>query len=878
MVRSKAPAKKQQKKGIDFKKIKRKLGRKLPPPNNATNTEIKSKAIILPEQSVAAEKSGVATSKKGLTLKELLQQTSHHNAKVRKDALYGIKDLFKNHPEELQSHKYAIIQKLRERISDDDKLVRDAFYQLFKIDIFPACKEDNQGPMVSLLMPYIFSAMANSVIDVRLMAFKFFHLVVENYSPTFSLDAEKILENYKDIIQKNHFYVQDKSKLKVALSGLAHCLSLLPCDESDTESQKKGPLQNETLLAYEQDAAKDCVSFAHVCGRLKEIVGVLINCFQDFIPLIHAPRGFDADSFDCIHHLLRSIGYAIKFSICRHMQRQTAWQPASEEVTLMILDQDIASILLKKLLGSFPLNPENNLYGKGDERYFRLNSVLTEIFLEVSEWSHLPTDLSNRFLEFIENTLLGKITRSIRLSKDIHEKTLLALFPFVPKLILRVDRDWRDNLLQAFTIAFSDCKPESELKLACISTVRDMIIPNGDILYPNASDRTVNNYQVAWVNKLPSLLNQLGDKHPVSTQVVLQLLLDLGRVGCLNTSPTCEDDIRNFFSLCQGEGDVPGGPFASLPREAQELALCFLYYFTTDKFSSPMMKAIVSCCLYPQLEPAVLYRIVEILDAAYRAGYIQITDHFSFLITLIARFKVVPEKLQSPIECNERETYCGTFKEVTKLVCSCLSEMGDSSLVLQIVEKVLLEQIILKPALDNGCAILRMICVLDSTPTRLSERSVTTLSEFLPGYMIDIVNCIPEDKENSYLYIQTCLYYLVPCYFLFNRSSKLTEQVLIRMRSMISENTKALESVQDRESGRNSLNIIQCIISVILLMHNDVKVRKIISSFKSEIDLILQNVITLQSSRSTSLTVEGKHMMKIAGERLRIASKSLLAE
>ncbi|XP_020877978.1 uncharacterized protein LOC9309321 [Arabidopsis lyrata subsp. lyrata] len=877
MVRSKAPAKKQQKKGIDFKKIKRKLGRKLPPPNNATNTEIKSKAIILPEQSVAAEKSGLATSKKGLTLKELLQQTRHHNAKVRKDALYGIKDLFKNHPEELQSHKYAIIQKLRERICDDDKLVRDAFYQLFKIDIFPACKEDNQGPMVSLLMPYIFSAMASSVIDVRLMAFKFFHLVVENYPPTFSLDAEKILENYKDIIQKNHFYVQDKSKLKVALSGLAHCLSLLPCDESDTESQKKGPLQNETLLAYEQDAAKDCVSFAHVCGRLKEIVGVLINCFQDFIPLIHAPRGFDADSFDCIHHLFRSIGIAIKFSIRRHMQRQTAWQPASEEVTLMILDQDIASILLKKLLGSFPLNPENNLYGKGDERYFILNSVLTEIFLEVSEWSHLPTDLSNRFLEFIENTLLGKITRSIRLSKDIHEKTLLALFPFVPKLILRVDRDWRDNLLQAFTIAFSDCKPESELKLACISTVRDMIIPNGDILFPNASDQTVNNYQVAWVNKLPSLLNQLGDKHPVSTQVVLQLLLDLRRVGCLNTSPTCEDDIRNFFSLCQGEGDVPGGPFASLPREAQELALCFLYYFTTDKFSSPMMKAIVSCCLYPQLEPAVLYRIVEIRHTAYRAGYIQITDHFSFLITLIARFKVVPEKLQSPIECNERETYCGTFKEVTKLVCSCLSEMGDSSLVLQIVEKVLLEQIILKPALDNGCAILRMICVLDSTPTRLSERSVTTLSEFLPGYMIDIVNCIPEDKENSYLYIQTCLYYLVPCYFLFNRSSKLTEQVLIRMRSMISENTNALELVQDRESGRNSLNLIQCIISVILLMHNDVKVRKIISSFKSEIDLILQNVITLQSSRSTSLTVEGKHMMKIAGERLRIASTSLLA-
>lgn len=198
-------------------------------------------------------------------------------------------------------------------------------------------------------------------------------------------------------------------------------------------------------------------------------------------------------------------------------------------------------------------------------------------------------------------------------------------------------------------------------------------------------------------------------------------------------------------------------------------------------------------------------------------------------------------------------------------------------------EMLFLVQIV-KPALNHGCAILRMICALDYKPTRLSESSVTTLSEFLPGYLIDIVNvstflsytllgrncfililglthlsalflqCIPEDKDNSYLYIQTCLYYLVPCYFLFDRSSKLMEQVLKRMRSMVSESTKALESVQDRETGRNSLNLIQCIVSVVLLMHNDVKLRKIILSSKSEIDLILQNVISLQVLLSTLLS------------------------
>ncbi|KAJ0266271.1 Ipi1_N domain-containing protein [Hirschfeldia incana] len=867
MVRSKAPGKKQQKKGIDFKKIKRKLGRKLPPPKNATNTEIKSQAIVLPEQSVGAEKSGLATSKKGLTLNELLKQTSHHNAKVRKNALHGIKDLLEHNPAELHSLKYAIIDKLRERLSDDDKSVRDTFYLLFDSKIFPSCAEDNQGPMVSLLMPYIFKAMAESSVDVRLMAFKFFHLVVKHYPPTFSLYADKILENYKDIIQKNHFYVQDRSKLNVALSGLAHCLSLLPCDESDSESQK----EKETLLAYEQDAAKESSRFAHVSGRLKEIVGVLISCFQDFIPLIHTPGGFDEKSFSCLHHILCSIGHAIKFSIRVHIQRQTMWLPAPEDDTLMLLDQNIAPILSKKLLGSFPLNPENNLSGKVDERYFILNSVLAEIFLEVSDWSHLHTDLCNRFLISRSNGQRKTIP------KPIHEKTLLALLPSVPKLILRMDSDWTENLLQAFTITFNDCKPESPLTLACISVVRNVIIPNGDIHYLSASDPTVNNYKSAWVNKLPSLLNQLGDKHPSSSQAVLKLLLDLGRVGCLNASPTFEEDIIKFFNPCsQGEGDVSGGAFARLPREAQDLALSFLYYFSINNFSSPLLESIVSCCLYPQLEPAVLYRIVEVVHNAYRDGYIQITDHLSFLISLIARFKVVPEKGQLAMECNEQETYRGTLKALTDRVRSYLSKMGDGSLVLQILEKVLFEQINLKPGLDNGCAILRIICTLDSKPTSLSESSITTLSEYLPGYLIDIVKCIPEDKENSSLYNQTCLYYLVPCYFLFERSSKLTEEVLKRMQSTVSENTKALESDQDRESGRNSLDLIQSVVSVVLLMHNDVKVRKIISSSKSEIDLILQSVISLQSSGSTSLTVEGKHMMKMAGERLKIASNSLL--
>jgi pre-rRNA-processing protein IPI1 len=73
-----------------------------------------------------------------------IEYQSHSRAKIlflSEDALMGIKDLFSKHLAELRLHKYAVVEKLRERIGDDDKVVRETLYQLFKSVIFPTCKE-----------------------------------------------------------------------------------------------------------------------------------------------------------------------------------------------------------------------------------------------------------------------------------------------------------------------------------------------------------------------------------------------------------------------------------------------------------------------------------------------------------------------------------------------------------------------------------------------------------------------------------------------------------------------------------------------------------------------------------------------------------------
>ena len=117
--------------GIDFRRVKSKVGKKLPKAQNETDMSFKSKSINLPGQSLTEDKTGLAVSQRNLTtqvkvacavggsiskvqcynrvatnrianIQELLSQVSHYNERVRKDALTGLQQLFQEHPQEIR--------------------------------------------------------------------------------------------------------------------------------------------------------------------------------------------------------------------------------------------------------------------------------------------------------------------------------------------------------------------------------------------------------------------------------------------------------------------------------------------------------------------------------------------------------------------------------------------------------------------------------------------------------------------------------------------------------------------------------------------------------------------------------------------------------
>ncbi|XP_021289785.1 uncharacterized protein LOC110420739 [Herrania umbratica] len=537
---------------------------------------------------------------------------------------------------------------------------------------------------------------------------------------------------------------------------------------------------------------------------------------------------------------------------------------------------------------------------KEDDRYFILNIVITEIFLRLREWICPSANVFAKFLEFIENALLGKICSSTRSGKATWEKHVPSLLPFIPKLVSEVTTDWQSHLLEAFTKTFRDCNPEFSLKLACLSMIEEMLIPRGDMHYMEASNPVALDYQTIWIRELPLLLILLGDKWPSSSQVVLHLLLRLGQFGCWNSSLIWEYEntqfaLCEFYSTCR-EGNIYYGPFMRLPRDSQELSICCLYYFSN--FSTLLLKSIAACCLCPELEPYVLFRIVEVVHAAYKAGHIQFADHISFFITLLSRFKVYPERLAYSIllvapnpslsVSGEEENICpvresgvqisnrGSFKSLTCMVCSCLSQMGDSSVVFRILEKAILDLISLKPQLDNACAMLRVLIMLDSKPTRLSEQSIIALSNFLPGYLMDVVHCIPEVDGNEATvsnHVQTCRYYLLPCFFLFDRSNQLVKLFLNVMGSSLTDSSLSFESHNSTQYATDSLSQMNITVSLLLLIYKDVKVQKIMSLFKTEIGSIMQSIASLQSSE-VNMTIEERHKFQCSFERLKVVAST----
>ena len=153
--------------GIDFKKAKHKVGKKLPRAQNDTETEIKSGKLFLRESSIATDKSQLATTSRNNTLRELLSLVKHYSEKTRIKAINGLIELIREYPSEARPHAAEIIAATSGLVSDPDQACRDAFVTFLRASLFPAIGERAVHPFMAYLMAHTCSAMTHLSAAVR---------------------------------------------------------------------------------------------------------------------------------------------------------------------------------------------------------------------------------------------------------------------------------------------------------------------------------------------------------------------------------------------------------------------------------------------------------------------------------------------------------------------------------------------------------------------------------------------------------------------------------------------------------------------------------------------------------------------------------------
>lgn len=98
-----------------------------------------------------------------------------------------------------------------------------------------------------------------------------------------------------------------------------------------------------------------CVGFPPIIKKLKDLVPVLINSFQEFIPLVHAKANLEGKSFDCMASILHSIDLIVR-SFVYGTDKKLEWLSSQGGPDVAVWDVTVSSSFLKKLFPLFPLS------------------------------------------------------------------------------------------------------------------------------------------------------------------------------------------------------------------------------------------------------------------------------------------------------------------------------------------------------------------------------------------------------------------------------------------------------------------------------------------------------------------------------------------
>lgn len=658
----------------DFRKLKRKVGKRIPKSANEVKLDLKVQHVHMPVQRMLQDEDEEGGGAAKYTFEQLLARTRHTNAHARREAVESLADTIARKPELLRLRLKDVVEALAERMADSEAHVRKAMNDVFEHTVLSNVDEKAMAPFLPLLVAHIAAAMTDIHRSVRLAALPVVEMLVRHSASNLVRFATPFLEQYNDMLTRGYraksvsaqnveSILKTCKSLDVFVDGLER--SRHPPSEKDDPSEKSIRFDEfKDVIAPDRWRRKSSALTDHnisqasvsgpqdnTCTSAQDVwikLGTsLLDCWMECTPseVCTAPNHLHIDSLECISRLLSRI---VRIQRNTSTRAITHASNAKQRGQLPPLDAFCRSIL-QRVIAYFPFAfPEVVVTGEILEAMCRLNASMADLLCSlVCMSAHLPDEtwkeklfrffpaLVSFYCDALSSGQLLKSDTSAGLSEfkapdeavSAAQQSLFGNFEDILKFCHAHDY----HLLLENTTKLLEAQHScTGSLLGCMEAIDVLTSPSHAILYG------ISDWHVRWAQQMPHIAVNMHSNEQKASSLAVEIMSKVVRWIPSDHLSGMEHILCSLFvshtDNKSGDGmRAEAGPIAALSLASQMQVIDALYYLPT--FSKDSFKLLATFCLMQSTPCSLALRLLNVLNLKERD--LEPNLYVSFLFTLL---------------------------------------------------------------------------------------------------------------------------------------------------------------------------------------------------------------------------------------------------
>lgn len=769
----------------DFRKLKRKVGKRIPKSANEVTMDLRVKHVHMPVQRMLQgeeddEGGGGGASK--YTFDQLLARTRHTNAHARREAVESVAATIVRKPELLNLRLKDVVEALAERMADSEAPVRKAMNVVFEDTVLRNVDEKAMAPFIPLLVAHIAAAMTDIHRNVRLAALPVVEMLVRHSARNLVPFATPFLEQYNEMLTRGNraksvsaqnveSILKASKSLDVYVDGFERSLHAKEANKDKVGNSVHFDEFNEVIAPARWKrkgsvCAKQGVSYAST-GGLEEIGGMkahgmwitvgtsLLDCWMECTPseVSTAPNQLHIESLESIARLLGRIvrihhKISSESNIHASNQKNKKGKISSEEL--------FRRLLVQRVIAYFPFAyPQVVVKGEILEAMSKLNSSTADLLcslvcisdqVEDESWKQKLFRFFPTLISFYCDALsTGQLLKSdscagvdeFKTSAEAVRAARQSLFANLENILKFCRAHDYHLLLENVTKLLEEQHECTESLLGCLGAIGLLTSPAHAVLYG------VSDWHVRWAQQMPQIaLKVHPEGHTVSSMAV-EIMSKIIRWIPSDGIPGMEHILCSMLVSCVS--DAPGaetkansGPIIALSSTSQVQIIDAVYYLPT--LSRESFKLLATFCLMRSTPYSLALRLLNVLK--FNAWNLDPNLYVSFLFTvLIGRVQGMAMGYRWDDDSGRSTTSCtgwGEEKLVVEAASSNLASFLSFRKIIALMEPQLLDCACREKDIRKVMGIL-LACSVASDGTDTDEEALSStfascVARVLPWY------------------------------------------------------------------------------------------------------------------------------------------------